>query len=109
MSHIMQGFYVRPTVNAGYYRDNAMMNKNGQTVAEKRNVAFGALTIDLGQQWIFANRFALDLYIGFGYAFDNVKQDYWYDFAQDHFPIKLIGETDGFGLCSGFKIGWLLK
>lgn len=109
MNHLMQGFYVRPTLNIGFYKDNAPTYKNGQQTIEKRNVSFGALTLDLGQQWVFQNRFLIDLYIGFGYAFDNVKQDEWYDFAQDHFPIKLIGESDGFGLCSGFKIGYLFK
>jgi hypothetical protein len=109
MSHIMQGFYVRPTVNLGYYTDNGYVYKNTTPTTEKRNVAFGALTIDIGQQWVFANRFLLDLYVGFGYAFDNVNQDDWYDFAQDHFPIKIVGESDGLGVCSGFKVGWLIK
>jgi hypothetical protein len=109
MSHIMQGFYARPTLNLGYYEDNAVIYKNNQQTVEKRNVAFGALTIDIGQQWVFSNRFLIDVYVGIGYAFDNVDQDYWYDYGQDHFPIKLIGESDGLGVCSGFKIGWLIK
>ena len=109
MSHIMQGFYVRPTVNLGYYSDNAIAYKPGGQETEKRNVTFGALTIDLGQQWVFANRFALDLYIGFGYAFDNVREESNYVFGENHFPIILAGESGGLGLCSGFKVGWLIK
>lgn len=109
MSHMMQGFYVRPTFNMGFYKDNALAVKNNTQVIDKRNVVFGALTIDIGQQWVFSDRFVLDLYVGFGYAFDNVDQQQWYDYAQDHFPIKLVGETDGLGLCSGLKVGWLIK
>ena len=59
------------------------------------------LTIDIGQQWVFSNRFLLDLYVGIGYAFDNVNQDEWYDYGQDHFPIIFIGETDGLGAVLG--------
>lgn len=108
-SHIMQGFYVRPQVNTGIYKENVTGYKNNQEVVEKRNVWFGALTLDFGQQWVFGDRFTVDVFLGFGYAFDNIKKDqeYFY-YAEDHFPVKLLGDG-GFGLSSGLKVGYLFK
>ncbi|MGZ5246019.1 MAG: hypothetical protein ACXWV5_03000 [Flavitalea sp.] len=109
MSHVMQGFYVRPQFTTGIYSENATAYKNNQEVMEKRTVWFGGLTVDIGQQWVFADRFAIDLFIGLGYGFDNIKKDdTFYNYAEDHFPVKLLGDN-GLGFTSGFKIGWLLK
>jgi hypothetical protein len=109
MSHVMQGFYVRPQFTTGVYSENVTAYKNNMEVMDKRTVWFGGLTVDIGQQWVFADRFAIDLFIGLGYGFDNIsKDDNFYNYAEDHFPVKLLGDN-GLGFTSGFKIGWLIK
>ena len=109
MSHVMQGFYVRPQFTTGVYSENVTAYKNNMEVMDKRTVWFGGFTVDIGQQWVFADRFAIDLFIGLGYAFDNIsRDDNFYNYAEDHFPVKLLGDN-GLGFTSGFKIGWLIK
>ena len=75
MTHIMQGSYVKPTATFGFYSDNAINYKTGNPVLEKRNNVFGAIILNFGHQWVFGDKFLVDIYYGLGYAFDNVKDD----------------------------------
>ncbi|HEV8507852.1 MAG TPA: hypothetical protein VGQ53_20745, partial [Chitinophagaceae bacterium] len=80
MSHLMQGTYAKPILYFGYYKENQVMEKANATYeVGKQNVTFGALQIELGHQWVFSDKFLLDLYWGFGYGADNKKDAYQYD------------------------------
>jgi hypothetical protein len=114
MTHIMQGSYVKPTASLGYYTDNAINYKTGNPVIEKRNNVFGALILNFGHQWVFGDKFLVDLYYGFGYAFDNVKNDnnnnYYYSTdIYNHFVVQKAGPGANLGLSGGLKIGLLIK
>ena len=75
-THIMQGAYAKPILYAGNYSENRIVYKgNNQAVAERKNITFGALQFELGKQWVFGDKFLLDLYWGLGYGFDNKKGD----------------------------------
>ena len=114
MTHVMQGSYLKPTFTFGYYSDNALNMKDyNNPIIEKRNNVFGALTLNLGKQWVFGDKFLLDIFFGLGYAFDNRPKnvdDYYYyeDYLYNHFVIQTTG-SGSLGITSGLKIGWLIK
>lgn len=111
MSHIMQGSYIKPTLTLGYYTDHALNYKDySNPKVEKRQNVFSALTLNLGKQWIFGDQFLLDIFWGFGYAFDNHKkgEDYYSGDLSNHFVIQ-GGDGSGVGATFGIKIGMLIK
>ena len=112
MTHIMQGSYVKPTATLGFYSDNAINYKTGNPVLEKRNNVFGAIILNFGHQWVFGDKFLVDLYYGLGYAFDNVKDDYNNGYSTDiynHFVIQKAGPGANLGFSGGLKVGLLIK
>lgn len=112
MTHIMQGTYVKPTVTFGIYGDNALDYKTGSPVLERRTNVFGAIIINLGHQWVFGDKFLVDIFYGLGYAFDNTKADYdnyYYNEIYNHFVIQKAGPGANLGVGGGIKIGLLIK
>ncbi len=114
MTHIMQGSYVKPTATLGFYTDNAVNYKTGNPVLEKRQNVFGAIILNFGHQWVFGDKFLIDIYYGLGYAFDNVKNNYNdnYYYSADiynHFVIQKAGPGANLGLSGGLKAGLLIK
>lgn len=111
MTHVMQGTYVKPGVTLGYYNDNALNYKTGSPVLEKRNNVFGAIILNFGRQWVFGDKFLVDIYYGLGYAFDNVKNNdgYYSDNIYNHFVIQKAGPGANLGVNGGIKIGLLIK
>ncbi len=112
MIHLLQGSYVKPTAIFGYYSDNALNYKTGDPVLQKRHNVFGAVVVNLGHQWIFGDKFLLDIYYGLGYAFDNSKSnydDYYSDEIYNHFVIQKTGDGASLGFSGGIKIGLLIK
>ncbi len=114
-THVMQGFYVKPSVYAGTYSENVVSEKNGQVVVDRRSVVFGALMLDFGKQWVMGDRFLLDIHYGFGYSFDNIKTDNNYyatfgdEYSAHNFGVIRLGRSPGLGIMGGIKVGWLLK
>lgn len=112
MTHIMQGTYVKPSATIGYYKDNALSNKTSNLVLETRHNVFGAIILNFGHQWVFGDKFLVDLYYGFGYAFDNVEENsknYYTDYVYNHFVIQKSGPGANLGFSGGLKIGLLIK
>jgi len=123
MTHLMQGTYAKPILYFGYYKENQVVDKGNSTYeVGKQNVTFGALQIELGHQWVFSDKFLLDLYWGFGYGADNKKEAYQYDpsspnYYYDEFDGTTAfnyanaraGNSPGFSLTWGLKLGWLIK
>ncbi len=111
MTHIMQGTYVKPTATIGYYTDHALSYKTGGPKIEKRINLFGSVILNFGHQWVFGEKFLIDIYYGLGYAFDNVKEDdsYYINNAFNHFAIQKAGPGANLGLSGGIKAGFLIK
>ena len=113
MTHIMQGSYVKPTATLGFYTDNAISYKTGNPVLEKRNNVFGAIILNFGHQWVFGDKFLIDIFYGLGYAFDNVKHDnndsYYSSNIYNHFVIQKAGPGANLGVSGGLKAGLLIK
>jgi hypothetical protein len=121
MTHLMQGTYAKPILYFGHYKENQVVDK-GNSIYDvgKQNVTFGALQIELGHQWVFSDKFLLDLYWGFGYGADNKKDAYLYDpgtgyyddyngTAAFNYANARAGNSPGFSLTFGLKLGWLVK
>jgi len=112
MTHIMQGTYVKPTATFGIYGDNAFNYKTGDPVLERRTNVFGSVIINLGHQWVFGDKFLVDIFYGLGYAFDNTKADYnnyYYSEIYNHFAIQKAGPGANLGVSGGIKVGLLIK
>lgn len=112
-SHILKGAYVRPEISFSFYQDNIesydfTMNTYETT---RESIAAGALMINFGKQWVFGDAFLIDLFVGLGYGFDNMKSvtnneylngpTYHYGFA--------VGSEIPIASTVGFKIGFLTK
>jgi hypothetical protein len=109
-THIMQGAYAKPILYLGNYSENVLVNKVNQQVVERQNVTFGALQIELGKQWVFGDKFLLDLYWGFGIGADNKKESYdYYNDQAYNYVIQRLGTSPGFALNGGLRIGLLIK
>jgi hypothetical protein len=113
MTHLMQGTYAKPILYFGYYKENVITDKTGTESLETQHVTFGALQIELGHQWVFSDKFLLDLYWGFGYGVDNKKDDYYYntDKSEEAFNYAnaRVGTSPGFSFTFGVKCGLLIK
>jgi len=110
----MQGTYVKPIVYVGNYSENRLELKANNTYeVGKQNVTFGAIQVELGKQWVFGDKFLLDIYNGLGYGFDNKKGSYGYSFDDNtsayNYANARLGRTPGLSYSFGVKIGLLIK
>lgn len=113
-SHVMQGTYVKPIVYLGNYSENRLeLKANNVYEVGRQNVTFGAIQVELGKQWVFGDRFLLDIYNGLGYGFDNKKGSYGYSFDDNtsayNYANARLGRTPGLSYSFGVKIGLLIK
>lgn len=112
-THLMQGGYARPVVYLGNYSENRIIYKaNNQSVLERQNISFGALQVELGKQWVFGDKFLIDLFWGLGWGFDNKKGNgYLYDdnLAAYNYINARLGRSPGFSSTFGIKTGLLFK
>ena len=107
-SHLLKGGYVRPEIIMNFYSyDNYYYDYSfAPNENSRESTVSGAIMINLGRQWVYADAFLLDLYFGVGYGFSNNEgangSYYHYGFAggYEDFPIA-------FAL--GFRVGFLLK
>ncbi len=82
--HVMQGAYAKPVVYLGNYSENVILYKgNNEYTAERKNITFGALQVELGKQWVFGDKFLIDGYWGLGYGFDNKKSNNQFSYDAD--------------------------
>jgi hypothetical protein len=112
-THLLQGGYARPIVYLGNYSENRIAYKgNNQYVMERQNITFGALQVELGKQWIFGEKFALDVYWGFGWGFDNKKNNGYFvddDLTAYNYINARLGRSPGLSTTFGIKTGLLIK
>lgn len=113
-THLMQGAYAKPVAYIGNYSENRVAYKNNnQYVVERRNVTFGALEVELGKQWVFGDKFLIDIYTGLGWGADNKKSDGDLFFDNDteayNYLNQRLGKSPGLSLNAGLKLGLLIK
>jgi hypothetical protein len=112
-THLMQGAYAKPVVYLGNYSENRIAYKgNNQYELERQNVTFGALQVELGKQWVFGDRFLIDVYWGLGWGADNKKTNgYWFQnnsTAYNYINAR-VGRSPGFSSSFALKLGLLIK
>ncbi len=106
--HIMQGLYVRPEVMIGHFSNNNYNSYTEKIFVEK--TTFGALTVNLGKQWVFSDFFLLDIYGGVGYAFrDSNRSDDFYNYNGRLYGLIAGDDDAAFAVSGGIRIGILLK
>lgn len=109
--HIMQGLYVRPEVMVGHFSRNDYNSFSERIETEK--TTFGAVTVNLGKQWVFSDIFILDIYGGLGYAFKghSRKSDYndYYENNGRLYGLIAADDDAAFAVSGGFRIGILLN
>lgn len=115
-THIMQGSYAKPILYVGNYAENRIAFKgNSNYEVEKQNITFAALQIELGKQWIFADKFLLDGYFGIGYATDNKRSSNDWDYSTStdlsafNYANIRLGKTPSISFTFGVKLGLLIK
>jgi hypothetical protein len=116
MTHIMQGTYIKPLVYLGNYSENLIEWKGGNNYEiGRQNVTFGALQVEAGKQWVFGDRFLLDIYTGLGYGFDNKKDSYGYNngyydnTTAYNYANARLGRSPGLSTTFAIKLGLLIK
>lgn len=116
MSHIMQGTYIKPLAYLGNYSENRIIWKANTTYeVGRQNVTFGAIQVEIGKEWVFGDKFLLDIYEGLGYGFDNKKDSYQYNdgFLDNtsayNYANARLGRSPGLSFTFGIKLGMLIK
>ena len=114
-THIMQGAYAKPIIYLGNYSENREVYKpNDEAFIEKKNITFGALQIEFGKQWVFGEKFLIDIYWGLGYGADNKKESNGYAYYSDgttayNYANARLGNSPGLSSTFGLKAGLLIK
>ncbi|HRH51454.1 MAG TPA: hypothetical protein PLP23_22065 [Panacibacter sp.] len=114
-THIMQGAYAKPIIYLGNYSENREVYKpNDDAFIEKKNITFGALQIEFGKQWVFGEKFLIDIYWGLGYGADNKNKSDGYAYYSDatsayNYANARLGKSPGLSSTFGLKAGLLIK
>ena len=103
-AHMLKGAYFKPELAFSTYSYTNMSYFGNNTVGKPdKSVMMGVFILNVGKQWVFADRFLVDWYIGGGYGFGkNGEPDNAMHFA-------FTGGADGTPLVinSGFRVGLL--
>lgn len=108
-AHILKGSYVMPKIKIAMY--NADMQYPiyqydyygyPYETTKSKNIATLEILLTGGKQWVFSNRFLIDLNFGLGYSFSNIdEEDFDYSVASPY------QSGSNFTCTAGLKIGYL--
>ena len=106
-AHLLKGTYFKPEIALTTYSVNQIKydfnTYNSYTV--RQSTISGALLLNVGKQWVFDNRFAVDFSIGLGYGLTNIpKNDILGSIYQYGFSIE---PNSGLAYTSNFKVAYL--
>ena len=103
-----EGAYIKPSFIMGAYSFNQFSNDSIATKI-RRHHSFGALLLNVGDEWAIGRRLLFEVYIGGGAEVDNVKGG---DDLYGH-PFVLAVAKDNpsvnFACTAGFRLGFLFK
>ncbi|MDP4275098.1 MAG: hypothetical protein Q8907_12535 [Bacteroidota bacterium] len=89
-AHILKGMYFRPEAAVSVYEKNST------------DIFSTAMLFVVGNQWVFNNILAVDLYFGLGYGYSTHKPyEYW------QYGYSIIARDFPAAVTSGFRIGVL--
>ena len=101
-AHVLKGAYFKPELAFSIYKyDHKYWN--GYNPDTEISVNMGAFILNVGKQWVFANRFLVDWYVGAGYGLSLNGE------SGDARHFAFIGAADNMPLVinSGFRVGFL--
>jgi hypothetical protein len=105
--HLLKGAYFKPELVLGHFKETEFKSKyvlrNGNYYLTKNietQVTFYALMLNVGQQWIIADDFLIDVFFGAGYGGNNVER------REDNYAVS--GPSPVF-LNAGLKFGILIR
>ena len=101
-AHILKGGYVKPELaftTFNYNRGNSYYD--GSSESQTGTETKFAILINLGKQVIYTNSFALDFYVGAGYALGEVDPEL------NYYAFTSVSENTSFILTGGLRIGFL--
>lgn len=105
-AHLLKGSYFKPELAMSIYKYSNRTLIGGNTIGDPdTNVAMFAFLLNVGKQWVFADRFLIDWYIGAGYGFGHNDES---DNAR-HFAFTGGTSDTPLVLNSGLRIGLLLR
>ncbi len=127
LQHILQGGYLKPAVQLGYYQRNFVYYDPNTFLltTRKQGVVNTMISMTIGQQWILDNTFSIDIYGLIGIGFDNFRRQQ-FNLAQevnpsdpssylDQMPYRNFGYTRfgrgdaGVALGGGLRLGYLFN
>jgi len=103
-----EGLYVKPSFIIGAYNFNQFSDDSIRTKI-RRHHNFGALMLNVGDQWAISSRLLFELYFGGGAEIDNVKGGddlYGYPFV---LAVAKDNPSVNFACSAGFRLGFLFK
>jgi hypothetical protein len=104
-AHLLKGTYFKPELAISIYSADQNQYVNNLYSTVRQTTSSGALLLNVGKQWVFDNRFAVDFSIGLGYGITNLKKNdilgsiYQYGFS--------IEPNSGLAWTSNFKVAYL--
>lgn len=98
-AHILKGSYIKPELALTYFKYDKDNYYNGTMTRE--SVFGGSAHLIFGQQWVFNNRFGVDLYSGIGYGFSTTKDKY------QHYAFGIIEGDFRMTWLFGLRVAWL--
>lgn len=113
-SHLLKGGYVKPEFAfSAYQEDFYRYNQFGTNDVSRENVVSTAVLLNFGKQWIMGDVFLVDLYVGFGFGFDNMRSiqgdNYYYWGEPKYHYGYIVGSELPLSGTLGFKVGFLTK
>lgn len=105
-SHLLSGKYIRPEIVGSIYSEDQVEFTSNGDIRTRKNYSSFAFIINYGRQFVLADIMSLDYYVGVGYGFDNIKNDYEGKHHHSHF---LGDKSFPVAISVGFTIGVLLK
>lgn len=125
LMHILQGGYLKPAVQLGYYQRNMLYNDpiTYETKTQNKAIVTSFVSVTIGKQWILDNTFSIDLYALMGMGVDNfrsqqtkINKDVGNQYiTEDNIPYQNFGYTRfgrgdvGIGIGGGVKLGYLFN
>ncbi len=106
-AHLLKGTYFKPEIALNTYsiKENTYDYNSMSYNTTRKGIFSGAFLLNVGKQWVFDNRFAVDFSIGLGYGITSRgKDDYTAVTSQYGF---IVDPNSGLAYTSNFKVAYL--
>ena len=99
-AHILKGSYVKPEIALTSFSYDKNYNYNS-TTSESGSTTKVAVLVNVGKQIVYTNAFAIDFYVGAGYAFGKLDSDL------NYYAFTATSNDVSFVMTGGVRVGFL--